>query len=136
MHFSMAARFQGLAPLKSATFPGIPTSLFMGSLAFSGVGVVRRGFRAEKLLVEARDALEIRVERTAEFTTANQELQRAQDELSQLTPKLAQENLYLGDEIRSDANFKDIVGKSRELRRVLKLVETVAPTDSKALTYG
>jgi formate hydrogenlyase transcriptional activator len=50
--------------------------------------------------------------------------------------KLAQENLYLEDEIRSDANFKDIVGKSPELRRVLKLVETVAPTDSTALIYG
>jgi formate hydrogenlyase transcriptional activator len=93
--------------------------------------------RAEKLLVEARDALEIRVtERTAELTTANQELQSTKDELSQLTQKLAQENLYLEDEIRSDANFKDIVGKSPELRRVLKLVETVAPTDSTALIYG
>jgi formate hydrogenlyase transcriptional activator len=89
------------------------------------------------LLVEARDALEIRVtERTAELTTANQELQSTKDELSQLTQKLAQENLYLEDEIRSDANFKDIVGKSPELRRVLKLVETVAPTDSTALIYG
>src|SRR5246127_4417092 len=93
--------------------------------------------RAEKFLVEARDALEIRVtERTAELTTANQELQSTKDELSQLTQKLAQENLYLEDEIRSDANFKDIVGKSPELRRVLKLVETVAPTDSTALIYG
>jgi formate hydrogenlyase transcriptional activator len=93
--------------------------------------------RAEELLVEARDALEIRVtERTAELTTANQELQSTKDELSQLTQKLAQENLYLEDEIRSDANFKDIVGKGPELRRVLKLVETVAPTDSTALIYG
>src|SRR5581483_2065074 len=84
-------------------------------------------FRAERSLLEAREALEIRVaERTTEFTTANQELQRAQDELSQLTQKLAQENLYLEDEIRSDANFKDVVGRSQELRRVLKLVETVA----------
>jgi formate hydrogenlyase transcriptional activator len=94
-------------------------------------------FRAERLLSEARDALEIRVaERTAELTTANQALQRAQEELSELTHKLAQENLYLEDEIRSDANFKEIVGKSPELRRVLKLVETVAPTDSTALIYG
>jgi transcriptional regulator with GAF, ATPase, and Fis domain len=93
--------------------------------------------RAERLLSEARDALEIRVEeRTAELTTANQALQRAQDELSELTHKLAQENLYLEDEIRSDSKFKEIIGKSHELRRVLKLVETVAPTDSTALIYG
>jgi len=93
--------------------------------------------RAERLLFEARDALEIRIaERTTELTTANQALQRAQGELSQLTHKLAQENLYLEDEIRSDSNFKDIMGKSPELRRVLKLVETVAPTDSTTLIYG
>ena len=93
--------------------------------------------RAENLLVEERDGLEFRVaERTAELTATNEELQRAKDELSQLTHKLTQENLYLEDEIRSDANFKDIVGKSHELRRVLKLVETVAPTDSTALIYG
>jgi transcriptional regulator with GAF, ATPase, and Fis domain len=93
--------------------------------------------RAERLLSEARDALEIRVaERTVELTTANQALHRAQEELSELTHKLAQENLYLEDEIRSDANFKEIVGKSPELRRVLKLVETVAPTDSTVLIYG
>jgi transcriptional regulator with GAF, ATPase, and Fis domain len=93
--------------------------------------------RAEGLLSEARDALEIRVaERTTELTTANQALQRAQEELSELTHKLAQENLYLEDEIRADANFKEIVGKSAELRRVLKLVETVAPTDSTVLIYG
>jgi formate hydrogenlyase transcriptional activator len=93
--------------------------------------------RAERLLSEARDALEIRVaERTAELTTANQALQRTQDELSELTRQLAQENLYLEDEIRSDANFKEIVGKSAELHRALKLVETVAPTDSTVLIYG
>ena len=93
--------------------------------------------RAVRLLSEARDALEIRVaERTTELTTANQALQRAQEELSDLTHKLAQENLYLEDEIRSHANFKEIVGKSQELHRVLKLVETVAPTDSTVLIYG
>jgi transcriptional regulator with GAF, ATPase, and Fis domain len=93
--------------------------------------------RAERLLSEARDALEVRVaERTAELTTANRALQRAQEELSELTHRLAQENLYLEDEIRTDANFKEIVGKSVQLQRVLKLVETVAPTDSTVLVYG
>src|SRR5246127_3177863 len=93
--------------------------------------------RAERLLSEARDALEGCVaERTAELVKANQELQRAHQELSELTQKLAQENLYLEDEIRADSNFKQIVGKSAELHRVLKLVETVAPTDSTVLIYG
>jgi len=93
--------------------------------------------RAERLLSDARNALEMRVaERTVELTKANQELQHAQQELSELTHKLAQENLYLEDEIRADSNFKEIVGKSPELHRVLKLVETVAPTESTVLING
>src|SRR5207253_6054321 len=39
-------------------------------------------------------------------------------------------------EIRSELNFEEIVGKSAALRRVLKEVETVAPTDSTVLIYG
>ncbi len=56
--------------------------------------------------------------------------------ISDLKDQLAQENLYLEDEIRSELNFEEIVGKSEALRRVLKLVETVAPTDSTVLIYG
>jgi formate hydrogenlyase transcriptional activator len=57
-------------------------------------------------------------------------------QISELTNKLAQEKLYLEDEIRTEANFEDIVGKSQALHRVLKLVETVAPTDSTVLIFG
>jgi transcriptional regulator with GAF, ATPase, and Fis domain len=100
--------------------------------------------RAERLLAEARDHLEIRVaQRTAELTAANEELQRTQaqlqsekDRLKLLTDSLAQEKLYLEDEIRTEANFEEIIGKSPELRRVLGLVETVAPTDSTVLIFG
>src|SRR5258708_6325478 len=56
--------------------------------------------------------------------------------ISELTDKLAQEKLYLEDEIRTEANFDEIIGKSDALHRVLKLVETVAPTDSTVLIYG
>jgi formate hydrogenlyase transcriptional activator len=57
-------------------------------------------------------------------------------EMSELSNKLAQEKLYLEDEIRSELKFEEIVGKSEALRRVLKEVETVAPTDSTVLIYG
>ena len=57
-------------------------------------------------------------------------------QISELTEKLAQEKLYLEDEIRTEANFEEIVGTSPALQRVLKLVETVAPTDSTALING
>jgi formate hydrogenlyase transcriptional activator len=57
-------------------------------------------------------------------------------QIRELKDKLAQEKLYLEDEIRSEMNFAQIVGKSVSLRRVLKQVETVAPTDSTVLVYG
>jgi formate hydrogenlyase transcriptional activator len=57
-------------------------------------------------------------------------------EIAELKDKLAQEKLYLEDEIRGEMNFDEIVGKSAALRRVLKQVETVAPTGSTVLIYG
>ena len=60
----------------------------------------------------------------------------AYGEIQALKNKLAQEKLYLQDEVRSELNFNEIVGKSVALRRVLMLVETVAPTDSTVLIYG
>ena len=100
--------------------------------------------RAERLLTEARDNLELRVaERTSELREANKELQAIQaelrhekDRLQLLTDKLAQEKLYLEDEVRAEAKFEEIVGKSSALHRILKLVETVAPTDSTVLICG
>jgi formate hydrogenlyase transcriptional activator len=60
----------------------------------------------------------------------------AYGQIAELTNKLAQEKLYLQDEIRTEANFEEIVGKSQALQRILKLVETVAPTDSTVLING
>jgi formate hydrogenlyase transcriptional activator len=57
-------------------------------------------------------------------------------EVSELKDKFAQENVYLESEIRSELHFEEIVGNSEPLRRVLKEIETVAPTDSTVLIYG
>jgi formate hydrogenlyase transcriptional activator len=57
-------------------------------------------------------------------------------QISELKDRLAHEKLYLENEIRSELNFEEIVGKSDALRRVLNQVETVAPTDSTVLIYG
>jgi len=57
-------------------------------------------------------------------------------EIRELKEQLSKEKLYLEDEIRTEMNFAQIVGKSASLRRVLKQVETVAPTDSTVLIYG
>lgn len=57
-------------------------------------------------------------------------------EVSELKEKLAQEKLYLEQEIRGDMDFEQIVGNSPALRRVLDLVETVANSDSTVLLLG
>src|SRR2546428_7516850 len=60
----------------------------------------------------------------------------AYGQIAELKDKLAQEKLYLEDEIRTEMNFEEIVGQSAALRRVLKQVETVGPTESTVLIYG
>jgi len=64
------------------------------------------------------------------------ELRQAYDEIRDLKDQLAQEKVYLEDEIQGDRNFEDIIGQSRALRRVLQQVEIVAPTDSTVLILG
>src|SRR5216683_326087 len=57
----------------------------------------------------------------------------AYHEISELKDKLAQEKLYLEEEIRSDSGFERIIGKSAPLKHILELVDTVAPSDSTVL---
>ena len=57
-------------------------------------------------------------------------------EIAELKDRLAHEKIYLEDEIRSELNFEEIVGRSPSLRKVLQEIETVAPTDSTVLIYG
>lgn len=60
----------------------------------------------------------------------------AYQQIADLKDRLAQEKLYLEDELRSELNFEQIVGKSSPLRRSLQQVETVAPTETTVLVYG
>jgi formate hydrogenlyase transcriptional activator len=60
----------------------------------------------------------------------------AYGEIADLRDKLAQEKLYLEDEIRGEMDFEGIVGQSSALRQVLQLVETVAPSGSTVLLLG
>jgi formate hydrogenlyase transcriptional activator len=56
--------------------------------------------------------------------------------IEELNARLAEEKVYLEDEIRTDNRFEDIIGQSRALKAILKQVETVAPTDSTVLIFG
>ena len=57
-------------------------------------------------------------------------------EIETLKNKLAEEKLYLEEEIQTEYNFAEIVGQSAALRKVLREAETVAPTDSCVLLCG
>jgi formate hydrogenlyase transcriptional activator len=57
-------------------------------------------------------------------------------EIARLKNKLAHEKLYLEDEIRTEYDFEEIVGRSPSLRQILKQVATVATTDSTVLIRG
>jgi formate hydrogenlyase transcriptional activator len=57
-------------------------------------------------------------------------------EIEELKNKLAKEKLYLEEEIRTEYHFEEIIGESTVLKRILKQVETVAPTDSTVLILG
>jgi formate hydrogenlyase transcriptional activator len=57
-------------------------------------------------------------------------------EISKLKDKLAEEKLYLEDEIRTERNFSEMVGESAAFKAILKQIETVAPTRATVLILG
>jgi formate hydrogenlyase transcriptional activator len=67
---------------------------------------------------------------------AKKNLQKAYDEIKTLRDQLYKENLVLKEEIGRAPTFDEIIGSSAALRRVLVLVEKVAPTDSTVLITG
>lgn len=72
----------------------------------------------------------------AENALAFQEIDAAFREIRALRDQLAREKAYLEEEVRTDHNFAEIVGESPALRRALRHVATVAPTDSTVLIGG
>ncbi|MCX6631717.1 MAG: sigma 54-interacting transcriptional regulator, partial [Candidatus Solibacter sp.] len=56
--------------------------------------------------------------------------------MEELNARLAEEKLYLRDEIRANYFFEEIVGRSPALTAVLRQLEMVAPSDSTVLICG
>ncbi|MEC9346722.1 MAG: sigma 54-interacting transcriptional regulator [Pseudomonadota bacterium] len=63
-------------------------------------------------------------------------LKAALDDNARLRDRLEQENAYLQEEIRSNANHYDILGNSGAIANVLKQIELVATTDANVLITG
>jgi len=58
------------------------------------------------------------------------------EEIAQLKNKLAEEKIYLQEEIQAEHNFDEIIGESPALKHVLRQVERVAKTDSTVMILG
>ncbi len=61
---------------------------------------------------------------------------QAYEEITALKARLQAENVYLKEEIRSEHNFEEIVGRSPALLEALRKVEKVALTDATVLIFG
>ena len=113
-----------------------------GLNSFCDVPLISRSRLLGVLAVARREENAFRADDVAFLTqVANQvaigvENSLAYSKIAELTDRLAQEKLYLEDEIRGDMDFEGIVGQSSALRHVLNLVETVAPSDSTVLLLG
>jgi PAS domain S-box-containing protein len=57
-------------------------------------------------------------------------------QLAELRDKLSHEKRYLEEELYTEYSFEEIVGETPALKRVLKQVEKVAPTDATVLILG
>ncbi|MFN7945032.1 MAG: sigma 54-interacting transcriptional regulator [Blastocatellia bacterium] len=106
-------------------FPLISHGRILGTLAVASL--TEETFPPEdiELLKPITDQIAIAVENALSF-----------QHIVELANRLTEEKLYLEDEIRTEYNFAEIIGESPALRRVLKQVETVAPTDSTVLITG
>ena len=114
------------AGLKSGCFlPLVSHNQVLGTL---NVGKLQEGaFAAEDLefLRQVASQVAIGVENALNYSQVNEVRER-----------LAEERVYLNEEIRTDHNFEEIIGDSQALKEVLGQVKTVAPTDSTALILG
>ena len=112
--------------LKSAAFiPLISHDRVLGTLNVASMHVNAFSGDDIDLLVSAAGQIGIAVENAVAYR-----------EIAELKDQLAEEKLYLEDEIRTEYNFEEIVGESPVLKRTLRQVETVAPTGSTVLILG
>ncbi|MBO2012120.1 sigma 54-interacting transcriptional regulator [Hymenobacter negativus] len=77
------------------------------------------------LLQQLQPALTVTVDRLLAF-----------DKIEQLSEQLRQENLYLAEEVKTGANYEEIIGASPTLLHVFKSIGQVAPTDYSVLVMG
>jgi formate hydrogenlyase transcriptional activator len=128
--------------------PDLQNNGFFSSLVKAGVGLVcvvplEIGDRPQGILLlgsKREDAFSTSVLRLLTHVAPQLALglsnASAYQQIKQLEEKLAQEKIYLEQEIQTESRFDEIVGHSRSLGAVLDLVKQVAPTDANVLITG
>jgi formate hydrogenlyase transcriptional activator len=96
-----------------------------GSLSFASRKVDAYGPEDRELMEHIARGVTIAVENALAF-----------EKIRELRQRIEDEKVYLEEEIRAEYRFDEIVGNSPALRRVLKQIETAAPTDSTVLIHG
>ncbi|MBD1552711.1 sigma 54-interacting transcriptional regulator [Pseudomonas typographi] len=71
-----------------------------------------------------------------ERRTTEQQLQQALAELQQLKQRLEEQNAYLQEEIRIEHSYREIVGQSEAILKIVRQIDVVAPTDASVLIHG
>jgi PAS domain S-box-containing protein len=94
-------------------------------------------FTSTPVIAEGRIAGAVVVFRdiTERRTTENQ-LHNALEELKVLKDRLEEQNAYLQEEIHIEHNFREIVGQSEPILKIIKQIDVVAPTDASVLING
>jgi formate hydrogenlyase transcriptional activator len=86
--------------------------------------------------VEPKSLMGVLIDITVRKET-EKSLEKAYEEIKQLKDKLEAENIYLRGSVCNTKNtYKDIIGQSAALKKVLGQVEQVSPTDSAVLITG
>ncbi|RRQ21305.1 sigma 54-interacting transcriptional regulator [Thiohalobacter thiocyanaticus] len=72
----------------------------------------------------------------SERKQAEERLHAALDQVRTLKRRLELENAYLQEEYLAEHNYKEIVGRSPAIHKVIRQIELVAPTDAAVLITG
>jgi PAS domain S-box-containing protein len=118
-------RLTGLGLKSICWLPLMAGDRVLGALS---VGVRREAAFAEsdvRLLKEVANQIAIAIDNALTFRN-----------IAELKDRLAEEKLYLEEELRTAYNFEEIIGDSPGLKHALKQAETVASTDATVLILG
>jgi formate hydrogenlyase transcriptional activator len=124
-HSDFNRRFRQAGFKSGGAVPLIAHGRKLGTLGFATLREATFSDDEVEMLCQVANQVAIAVENALAFR-----------EIETLKNKLTSEKLYLEAEIRTEHNFEELIGTSPSFKRILKQVETVAPTDSAVLIRG